>query len=267
MFLNNDQGIKLSGFFKGKVVKHCDFGKCKIWIPGIYPDDLEEKPEKLPDAIQVAPMFGGSFKGNGVFSYPNIGSIVVCGFLNEDQNQPIYWGALQGGEDAKAQYTEARNETSEEAIKTDDDARVHKITVDKSTIKIWESGHIEIKTFKDRKYNTGKEIPEVGCQIDIDENGTVNIEASTQIHIKSPDVMVDTGKFTLNCQTAKIKAGQEIGLYSDKYMVIHPNDQLDITAKTEIHMNEANYVQALGQIGLNAAYVGIQGKTHPPIFL
>jgi hypothetical protein len=29
-------------------------------------------------------MFGGSLKGNGVFSYPNIDSTVICGFLNED---------------------------------------------------------------------------------------------------------------------------------------------------------------------------------------
>jgi hypothetical protein len=29
-------------------------------------------------------MFGGSLKGNGVFSYPNLESTVVCGFLNED---------------------------------------------------------------------------------------------------------------------------------------------------------------------------------------
>lgn len=84
MLLSNTQGNKLAGFFKGVVVKHLEHGKCKIWIPGVYPDGADKEPDSLPDAIQVSPMFGGSCSGNGVFTYPNLGSVVICGFLNED---------------------------------------------------------------------------------------------------------------------------------------------------------------------------------------
>ena len=41
---------KIDGFHRGIVVKHCNSGRCKVWIPGIYPNEFREKPEFLPDA-------------------------------------------------------------------------------------------------------------------------------------------------------------------------------------------------------------------------
>lgn len=268
MITNTEQGKRLSGFFLGKVLKHGDYGQCKIYIPGIYPESYANSPDNLPDAKQVAPMFGGSLKGNGVFSYPNIDSTVICGFLNEDQNQPIYWGAIQGGDKVVAeQYAEARCEISEDSVKSGDDARVHKISVDKATIKISESGHIEIKVFNDRKFRTGKEVPEVGCQIDIDENGTTVINSSKQLVIKSPTVAIETNDFQLNGQTINIHAAQQIETTCDKFMKVISKDRLDVVSRTENHNNDAYNVNAQGQIGLTANYVKIQGKHHPPIFL
>ena len=68
------------------MVKHCisGYGRCKVFIPGVYPDEMEKNPDQLPDAEQISPLFGGSLDGNGVFSYPNLGSIVICGFWNGD---------------------------------------------------------------------------------------------------------------------------------------------------------------------------------------
>lgn len=45
-------------------------------------------------------MFGGTNKGNGMFSYPNIGSVVWCFFQNGDQNFPVFFAATLGGERA-----------------------------------------------------------------------------------------------------------------------------------------------------------------------
>ena len=268
MITNTEQGKRLSGFFLGKVLKHGDYGQCKIYIPGIYPESYANSPDNLPDAKQVAPMFGGSLKGNGVFSYPNIDSTVICGFLNEDQNQPIYWGAIQGGDDVVAeQYAEARCEVSEESVKSGDDARVHKISVDKATIKMFESGHIEIKVFNDRKFRTGKEVPEIGCQVDIDENGSIIINASKQLKIKSPEIIIDTENLNLKSQTIGIFAGEQIEIKSDKFLNIISKDKIDVETRTEIHSNDAHYVQAKGQIGLTAEYAKMQGKHHPPIFI
>ena len=41
---------ELNGFYRGKVLKHEDFGRCKVYIPGVYPQEFEDKPESLPDA-------------------------------------------------------------------------------------------------------------------------------------------------------------------------------------------------------------------------
>jgi hypothetical protein len=44
----------------------------------VYAAEWETHPEMLPAAEQLTPLFAGSSQGNGVFSYPNIGSIVMC---------------------------------------------------------------------------------------------------------------------------------------------------------------------------------------------
>ena len=97
-------GNKLFGVYRGKVVQHLTHGYCKIYIPGVYPEEWKDKPQLLPLAEQATALFGGTNNGNGVFTYPNIGSIVWCMFANNDQNYPIYFAACLGGENAFGQY-------------------------------------------------------------------------------------------------------------------------------------------------------------------
>ena len=84
MIVDCQSGNKLSGLFRGEVVRHLQAGRLKVFIPGVYPIEYKVSPEKLPDAEIVAPLFGGNNMGNGVFSYPNVGAIVVCQFMNGD---------------------------------------------------------------------------------------------------------------------------------------------------------------------------------------
>lgn len=84
MQVKTNHGLKLGGIYPGQVIQHLKGGKCKIFIPGVYPDRCIDNPETLPDAEQGAPLFGGINKGNGCFSYPNIGAIVWCMFQNGD---------------------------------------------------------------------------------------------------------------------------------------------------------------------------------------
>lgn len=66
------------GMYRGIVLKHLSHGKCKVWVPGVYPDDWQylENADCLPDAEQASPISFGTNKGLGVFSYPNINSVV-----------------------------------------------------------------------------------------------------------------------------------------------------------------------------------------------
>lgn len=121
--------------YLGTVVQHLTHGMLKVYIQGIYPEDYAYKPENLPTCLQIAPQFGGSCNGNGTFSYPNIGSTVVCFFANGDQNYPITIGSLLGGDNAFGQY---------ELIKTNDElcSTRHLITAGKSHYEMYESGKI-----------------------------------------------------------------------------------------------------------------------------
>ncbi len=174
-------GNGLFGDYRGLVLRHETHGKCKIWIPGVYPEEFQNQPDKLPSAEQVTPLFGGSNKGNGVFSYPNVGSVVVCRFWNGDSNYPFFYGSVLGGDNGLAQYDEVRPCPS---AGPEDDAYIHKITVDQSTIKIWESGHIEIETYSDKSKTDSSKII-------LDGQGNINIESTQTISLHAPNIKME----------------------------------------------------------------------------
>lgn len=271
MLSQNHQGNKLCGFFKGVVVEHCAKGKCKVFIPGVYPDNLESNPDALPEAEQITPLFGGSNKGNGIFSYPNLGSIVLCGFYNEDQNFPFFFGSILGGELPKEEYSEIRPDTEISSIQSGDDSRIHKINVDQASITFWESGAIKIETASDRK-----ESPDKQCIIDITNDGNINIKTSTQIHLESPDIMIDTERMTINTQSFKMNVGTGTELKTST-LNVQANSEIDVSAPTKIEVlsKSDNVISPVINIdavsGANkfggSGAIAIKGLKHPPIFL
>jgi len=91
-------GIKYTGFYRGKVLEHGSGGKCKIFWPSVNPSDWEYVPDKLPYAEQAAPLFASSPNEDGLFFYPEIGSIVWGFFENGDVNFPVYFASFIGTE-------------------------------------------------------------------------------------------------------------------------------------------------------------------------
>lgn len=130
-----DIGNKLFGIYLGTVLQHLSHGQLKVYIQGIYPEEWINEPDRLPVCQQIVSQFAGSHNGNGVFSYPNINSTVVCMFANGDQNFPLAMGTLLGGQNAFGQY---------ELIKNPDEivSDKHLITAGKSHIQMYESGKI-----------------------------------------------------------------------------------------------------------------------------
>lgn len=179
-----DEEKTFPGLYRGKVVQHLNAGRLKVFIPGLYPDDWENKPQYLPVCEQCTPLFAGNVDGNGMFSYPNIGTTILCMFANNDQNYPIAIGAILGGKPASSQYNEARPNVTSETIKTGDDAFVHKINSKYTSIKIWESGRLEITV-------NGNEAGSTYAKIWMDGKGTIDIDASQQISIHAPCVTID----------------------------------------------------------------------------
>ena len=94
----------LHGFYRGTVIQQLEHGLCKIYVYGVYHKSFIDNPDRLPIAEPATPLFGGGNNGNGLFSYPNIGSTVWVFFANGDQNYPVYFAQTLGGIRAKYQY-------------------------------------------------------------------------------------------------------------------------------------------------------------------
>ena len=45
MQFKTKNGIRLSGFYRGQVLQHLSGGKCKVFVPGVYPDRCADAPE------------------------------------------------------------------------------------------------------------------------------------------------------------------------------------------------------------------------------
>lgn len=129
---------KLVGLYLGKVIQHCSHGYCKIFIPSVHQADWEQHPELLPVATQATSIFGGDNNGNGLFTYPNIGSIVYVLFLNGDQNIPVYFASALGGQNAFGQYELIKQQNEEISKK-------HLLTSGKTHIQWNEDGILSVQ--------------------------------------------------------------------------------------------------------------------------
>lgn len=154
MIVERPEGNKLTGLYRGKVIQHLPHGRLKVYIPAVYAAEWETHPEMLPSAEQLTPLFAGSNQGNGVFSYPNIGSIVMCQFINGDQNYPLVIGATLGGPNAFGQYLHIYSDIKDEnnqVLSTDivavnHSSPSHLITAGKTHIRLFEDGRISAIT-------------------------------------------------------------------------------------------------------------------------
>ena len=206
MIVDCQSGNKLSGLFRGEVVRHLQAGRLKVFIPGVYPIEYKAQPEKLPDAEIVAPLFGGNNMGNGVFSYPNVGAIVVCQFMNGDQNYPVVIGATQGASMARSKYQEVANELRGDTGETP--SCIHMLQAGKSKIKMYEGGYVEILVAGSENSGT----------VTIDKNGNIYITCGGTFQVKSENVKfmtrnrfeVAAGDITMYAQDQNIISGGSV---------------------------------------------------------
>ena len=88
------------GMVRGIVVKNDDTefqrGRCKVYIPGVYPEKFKENDgELLPWCEPCQPLFcggGGDLHNNGTFQCPDVGSTVWVFFENNDITRPVMFG-------------------------------------------------------------------------------------------------------------------------------------------------------------------------------
>lgn len=184
----------LYGFYRGIVLKHLAHGRCKIWIPTVYPNEwnVEDKADLLPSAEQASSLAFGTNNGNGVFSYPNIGSMVWCFFERGDQNFPVYFASTLGGGAAFSQW----DESFAMAGNHPNDAFVHHIETGNTHLTFNESGFVKINTHDAGGSSTSTITMDSSGNITLESTDTITlkaknitIEGSTQIDMKAPNIV------------------------------------------------------------------------------
>lgn len=89
-----------TGNFRGVVKSHEAYGYCRIFVPGIYPDEWgTSEINKLPIAEPAQPLFAGGASSNGVFQYPDINATVWLFFEYGDISRPIYFACTNNDKD------------------------------------------------------------------------------------------------------------------------------------------------------------------------
>ena len=160
MVVESQSGLRCQGLYRGKVLQHLPHGRLKVFVYGVYPEEYITHPEYLPICEQITPLWGGSFQGNGSFSYPNIGSTVWIQFANEDVNYPVAIGATLGGENAYNQYNQIK-------LQDEDISKKHMFTTGMSHFQMHESG--KISSYVQQPYDNNVSIDfsrgDVSCEI------------------------------------------------------------------------------------------------------
>ena len=254
MIEERNSGNRLAGVYRGKVLQHMTHGYCKIMIHGVYPAEWENNPEMLPKAEQASPLFGGTFDGNGTFSYPNIGATVWCMFANGDQNLPIYFAASLGGQNAFGQHEIVKNQDEEQSTR-------HMVTSGKTHVEIFENGKLSsiVQTPDTRisevKYNETedgylsadavvarpiyqqideREISTINCQHVLDVNSNYGeISASTYYYVPcseqssivlSAEQRTILSSFDSETESSTIRKHNDLGLIVDAIHGDHVED-------------------------------------------
>ena len=235
----------LSGFYRGIVLKHLANGKCKIWIPGVYPDEWrdEKKIDLLPSAEQASPLSFGAADGNGIFSYPNINAVVWCFFERGDQNFPVYFASTLGGskcvddgkkrkKDNKKDNKEDSKEDNKENSEEDNEQSTERNIInpeDDDSVKQWNkarnlpaypsidaNSHL-VQIGKAMLYVTQSGYVKIKsqpssknlCVLSFDQIGNIIIQSSDTITLKAKNIVLD-GEHQINIKAPNIVEKAEI---------------------------------------------------------
>jgi hypothetical protein len=273
MILDKQNGNRLLGFYRGRVIKHLEHGKCKIYIPGVYDEEWVLKPSLLPDAEPATPLFGGGIEGRGIFSYPCVGSTVWCFFVNEDQNYPVYFAATLGGQSAEREYFEIKDNPEEES-------HIHKINVRNSEIKIYEDGKIE-NTVNNYTNNTDARIvvdalrnneiwldivgQNGACTLRMRDTGKVELTSTCDTYINTPVLFADFDSGVVHANEISASAVNITVFNKSDISVVNGNNITVKNAKvinvesSDINVQASNITVNSGTIKVDSGTIDVTG--------
>ena len=220
-------GNSVTGFYRGIVKAHSDCGKCKIFWPGCMPEEFNapDKVDMLPDAEQATSLFmlgSGLVEnyGNGLFYYPEIGSIVWGFFENEDVNHPVYFaGTMMNNEENANVYNDLTKNKQKSVFKLKTPDGTLKLTVN--------DGNTWLVLDSEKKL-PGSSKNDVVSTITVSKYGTVEVNA--------PE-----GNFQINAMNIKLNASQTLSINAGKI--------LSATSEQQTRIESSGHTSILGRFG------------------
>lgn len=225
MIVDTATGTRVTGFYRGKVVEHGDSGKCRIFIPGVYPESwIDEKNHyKLPYAEQANSIGFDNNRDNGFFTYPDINSIVWCFFANEDQNYPVYFATCQGATNKYGTIydSEHKNASPQVNFINFGNLRLDFIKNDvydnsSDTPKLVSSNpSIKIST---RYKSKDGGLDNANALIEIDGNGNIHLSTTEDISLSGNNITISANK------VLSLNSASQLGITAKNDMIIDSID-------------------------------------------
>lgn len=180
--------------------------------------------------------------------------MVLCIFDNGDQNLPIYFASIQGGElplDSEGEgFSEIRNNVSFndlaslDTTKNGEDSQQHMINCGDTRVVLRESGQLDITMSKDAK---------TVCSIQVNNDGNVIIRAASDVQVNSPSIKIESDDFQLNTTTFSVTAKSEASIKAPQTMLVGDSSLLASSPAVDIDATR----------GMCA----IRGAVHSPLFV
>ena len=187
MFDINFANKKAPFITRGKVIDNTGKnGRCKIFIPTIYPSEFENSKDALPWAEPAMPIFFGSGDGTGFSSVPDVNAYVWVFFNEGDHNYPVYFAAIPGkagwGNDNEKQHTIQTNNFKLQIDETED--------ADRMSLEV--TGKVNINIVGDVTQTIDGNVSQnVTGEIAVSSDDAINITAVQDVEITGNNVKVN----------------------------------------------------------------------------
>ncbi len=152
-------------------------GRCKVWVPSVFPEEYQDKPKYLPWAEPAYSPFGGCVE-TGINSVPAVGAIVWVFFESGSHMSPVYFLSTQGGDNWFAEHSK------QHVIKTDS----VEVIIDENPTATYNGENISslsgITSYNNNCATGGDTTEDITTTVSLSANGPVNLIINGSANIK-----------------------------------------------------------------------------------
>ena len=236
--------IKYYGNYRAKVVTNYDpdvVGRVKVYVPGVYPEELSQNPGNLPWCEPAMPLFGGSWETvennkpnewynntrfeTGITSAPHAGAELWVFFEHGNPQFPKYFAACQGG---NGWHSEHKNQ--------------HVIKTDNVTIRIDEEPDLYTDPRGGEEKSTCQFAPYIDSNIDASKQ-RVNNNVEGGKYVAEPPTRVDIEILNPGANALHLRVKGNINLHHEGDLFEEHIGDKHITHKGDVFKHHIGHIE------------------------